>query len=102
MKIGQETVSDSLRFGKHLVDLRRETARRIDSLRIAQLKWVLVECGNAETAGGVIRGWRAVSDCELGFPMALMNRQLNAAVETIFLMPKEDYTYLSSRIVKES
>jgi pantetheine-phosphate adenylyltransferase len=44
---------------------------------------------------------RAVSDFEFEFQMALMNRKLDAAVETIFLMPKEDYTYLSSRIVKE-
>jgi pantetheine-phosphate adenylyltransferase len=49
----------------------------------------------------VIRGLRAVSDFEFEFQMALMNRNLNAAVETIFLMPKEEYTYLSSRIVKE-
>jgi pantetheine-phosphate adenylyltransferase len=49
----------------------------------------------------VIRGLRAVSDFEFEFQMALMNRNLNAAVETIFLMPKDEYTYLSSRIVKE-
>jgi pantetheine-phosphate adenylyltransferase len=49
----------------------------------------------------VIRGLRAVSDFEFEFQMALMNRNLNPAVETIFLMPKEEYTYLSSRIVKE-
>jgi pantetheine-phosphate adenylyltransferase len=44
---------------------------------------------------------RAVSDFEFEFQMALMNRKLEARVETIFLMPKEEYTYLSSRIVKE-
>ena len=49
----------------------------------------------------MIRGLRAVSDFEFEFQMALMNRKLDAAVETIFLMPKEEYTYLSSRIVKE-
>ena len=61
---------------KERLDLLRETAGRIDNVR-------------------------AVSDFEFEFQMALMNRQLNAAVETIFLMPKEEYTYLSSRIVKE-
>jgi len=55
----------------------------------------------AQNAGAVIRGLRAVSDFEFEFQMALMNRKLDAAVETIFLMPKEEYTYLSSRIVKE-
>lgn len=52
-------------------------------------------------ARAVVRGLRAVSDFEFEFQMALMNRKLNPAVETIFLMPKEDYTYLSSRIIKE-
>jgi len=49
----------------------------------------------------VIRGLRAVSDFEFEFQMALMNRKLKDSVETIFLMPKEEYTYLSSRLVKE-
>ena len=48
-----------------------------------------------------MRGLRAVSDFEFEFQMALMNRRLEPGVETIFLMPKEDYSYISSRIVKE-
>ena len=47
------------------------------------------------------RGLRAISDFEFEFQMALMNRKLDEEIETIFLMPKEEYTYLSSRIVKE-
>ncbi len=56
-----------------------------------------------EQRGGqaVIRGLRAVSDFEFEFQMALMNRKLNERVETIFMMPKDTYTFLSSRIVKE-
>ena len=53
------------------------------------------------TLRAVVRGLRAISDFEFEFQMALMNRKLEASVETIFLMPKEEYTYLSSRIVKE-
>ncbi len=83
------------------LDLLRETAGKIDSVRIAQFKGLLVDFAGAEKAGAVIRGLRAVSDFEFEFQMALMNRKLDAAVETIFLMPKEEYTYLSSRIVKE-
>src|SRR5258706_15754168 len=49
----------------------------------------------------VIRGLRAVSDFEFEFQMALMNRKLNERIETIFMMPKDTYTFLSSRIVKE-
>ena len=83
------------------LDLLRETAGKIDGVRIAQFKGLLVDFARAEKAGAVIRGLRAVSDFEFEFQMALMNRKLDAGVETIFLMPKEKYTYLSSRIVKE-
>jgi pantetheine-phosphate adenylyltransferase len=83
------------------LDLLQETAGRIDNVRIAEFEGLLVEFARAEQAGAVIRGLRAVSDFEFEFQMALMNRKLDAAVETIFLMPKEEYTYLSSRIVKE-
>jgi pantetheine-phosphate adenylyltransferase len=83
------------------LELLRETAGKIDKVRIAQFTGLLVEFAKAEKAGAVIRGLRAVSDFEFEFQMALMNRKLDAVVETIFLMPKEEYTYLSSRIVKE-
>jgi pantetheine-phosphate adenylyltransferase len=83
------------------LDLLQQTAGRIENVRIAEFRGLLVEFARAEKAGAVIRGLRAVSDFEFEFQMALMNRSLNAAVETIFLMPKEEYTYLSSRIVKE-
>ena len=83
------------------LDLLRKTAGQIENVRIAEFSGLLVEFARAQNAGAVIRGLRAVSDFEFEFQMALMNRNLNAAVETIFLMPKEEYTYLSSRIVKE-
>jgi len=83
------------------LDLLRETAGKIDHVRIAEFSGLLVEFATAQEAGAVIRGLRAVSDFEFEFQMALMNRKLDAVVETIFLMPKEEYTYLSSRIVKE-
>jgi pantetheine-phosphate adenylyltransferase len=83
------------------LDLLQETAGQIENVRVAKFSGLLVEFARAENAGAVIRGLRAVSDFEFEFQMALMNRNLNAAVETIFLMPKEEYTYLSSRIVKE-
>ena len=86
---------------KERLDLLRKTAGKIDNVRIAEFKGLLVEFAKAEKAGAVIRGLRAVSDFEFEFQMALMNRKLGADVETIFLMPKEEYTYLSSRLVKE-
>ena len=83
------------------LDLLRETFGKIDNVRIASFNGLLVDFAVKEKAGAVIRGLRAVSDFEFEFQMALMNRKLEGAVEAIFLMPKEEYTYLSSRIVKE-
>jgi pantetheine-phosphate adenylyltransferase len=72
-----------------------------DRVQVAQLDGLLVQFAVEQNATAVIRGLRAVSDFEFEFQMALMNRKLEGSVETIFLMPKEEYTYLSSRIVKE-
>jgi pantetheine-phosphate adenylyltransferase len=83
------------------LNLLHETAGKIHNVRIAEFNGLLVEFARAKDAGAVIRGLRAISDFEFEFQMALMNRKLEATVETIFLMPKEEYTYLSSRIVKE-
>ena len=83
------------------LDLLRQTLGKQTRVRIGQFGGLLVDFAVAEQASAVIRGLRAVSDFEFEFQMALMNRKLQAVVETIFLMPKEEYTYLSSRLVKE-
>ncbi|MEY2503902.1 MAG: pantetheine-phosphate adenylyltransferase [Verrucomicrobiota bacterium] len=83
------------------LDLLQATIGRLKNVEIAPLDGLLVDFAVARKATAVIRGLRAISDFEFEFQMALMNRKLNAKVETIFLMPKEEYTYLSSRIVKE-
>ena len=81
--------------------LRQTTAAHAAHLRIVRLDGLLVDYARREGASAIVRGLRAVSDFEFEFQMALMNRKLESSVETIFLMPKEDYTYLSSRIIKE-
>ena len=83
------------------LELLRGTIGNLDQVQIAPLDGLLVDFAVQQRATAVIRGLRAVSDFEFEFQMALMNRKLEASVETIFLMPKEEYTYLSSRIVKE-
>src|SRR5438046_7418029 len=80
------------------LDLLRETAGKIDSVRIAQFKGLLVDFARAEKAGAVIRGLRAVSDFEFEFQMALMNRKLDAAVETIFLMTTDGHASIGYEI----
>jgi pantetheine-phosphate adenylyltransferase len=62
---------------------------------------LLVEYAAAHRAKAIVRGLRAVSDFEFEFQLALMNRKLDENFETIFMMPKDTYTFLSSRIVKE-
>ena len=83
------------------LQLLRDALGDQPGVRIGQFQGLLVEFAIAEKASAVIRGLRAVSDFEFEFQMALMNRKLQGSVETIFLMPKEEYTYLSSRLVKE-
>jgi pantetheine-phosphate adenylyltransferase len=83
------------------LQLLEQSIGKVDNVRIAQFDGLLVDFAVAQQASAVIRGLRAVSDFEFEFQMALMNRKLETAVETIFLMPKEEYTYLSSRIIKE-
>jgi pantetheine-phosphate adenylyltransferase len=62
---------------------------------------LLIEYVARQKAQAVVRGLRAVSDFEFEFQLALMNRKLNENFEAIFMMPKDTYTFLSSRIVKE-
>ncbi len=62
---------------------------------------LLAEFAKKVGASIIVRGLRAVSDFEYEFQMALMNRRLNHDIETVFLMPAEQYTYTSSRLIKE-
>jgi pantetheine-phosphate adenylyltransferase len=70
-------------------------------VRIVTFQGLLVDFAKAQGAKAILRGLRAVSDFEFEFQMALMNRKLDDKIETIFLMPKDSYTYLSSTIIKE-
>jgi len=86
------------------VEERIEAIREMvggDGVRVESFSGLLVDFMDRVGARAVVRGLRAVSDFEYEFQMALMNRRLNPRVETVFMMPKEDYTYLSSRLVKE-
>jgi len=83
------------------VALVQESVRTFPNVKVDSFSGLLVDY--VEKCGGqaVIRGLRAISDFEFEFQLALMNRKLNERVETIFMMPKETYTFLSSRLIKE-
>ena len=71
------------------------------NFRIVAFDGLLIDLVARERADCIVRGIRAVSDFEYEFQMALMNRKLRSTVETVFLMPHERYTYISSRLIKE-
>ena len=83
------------------IAMLRETLGDDPAITILPLEGLLVDFARAHGVFTVIRGLRAVSDFEFEFQMALMNRKLEPRLETVYLTPKEDYTYLSSRIMKE-
>lgn len=83
------------------LDLLRHSTMTLPNVEVDTIPGLLVDYVEKRKGEAVIRGLRAVSDFEYEFQMALMNRKLNSQVETIFMMPKEAYTFLSSRLVKE-
>ena len=78
----------------------REATAHISNVTVETFDGLLVDFARAKGAKAVIRGIRAVSDYEYEFQMAMMNRKLDPELETLFMMPAERYTYVSSRLIK--
>ncbi len=87
------------------VDERVETAREVfaaqPKVEVDAFEGLLIDFARQKKASVIVRGLRAVSDFEYEFQMALMNRRLAPDIETVFMMPAEAYTYISSRLVRE-
>lgn len=79
----------------------RKSTRTLKRVRIESFSNLLVEYAEENRSIAIVRGLRAVSDFEYELQMALMNRRLDANIETVFMMPSEEYTFLSSTLVKE-
>jgi len=79
----------------------RETYKGNRRVRVDTFSGLLVDYAEKVGAAVIVRGLRAISDFEFEFQMALMNRRLNPRIETVFMMPAESYSYVSSRLVKE-
>jgi pantetheine-phosphate adenylyltransferase len=86
---------------KERLEMIDEATSDISNFRIVAFDGLLIDLVARERADCIVRGIRAVSDFEYEFQMALMNRKLRSTVETVFLMPHEKYTYISSRLIKE-
>ncbi len=83
------------------VDMLRAVTGGIRNVSVDTFSGLLVDYAAAKKAHAVLRGIRAFSDYEYELQMALMNRKLSPQLETVFLMPGESYTYVSSRLVRE-
>jgi pantetheine-phosphate adenylyltransferase len=83
------------------VEIAREVFKQHASVEVDTFDGLLVDYVERRKAQVIVRGLRAVSDFEFEFQMALMNQRLNPQIETVFMMPAEQYTYISSRLIKE-
>ena len=81
--------------------LIEQSTTNLDNVTVDVFEGLLVEYVEQQSGHAVIRGLRALSDFEYEFQMALMNRKLNEKVETLFMMPRASYSFLSSRLVRE-
>jgi pantetheine-phosphate adenylyltransferase len=83
------------------VEITRAVFRDHPNVEVDTFDGLLVDYVDRRRAQVIVRGLRAVSDFEFEFQMALMNQRLNGKIETVFMMPAEQYTYISSRLIKE-
>ena len=83
------------------VEIIREAYQGNARVKVETFSGLLVDYAEKAGATVIVRGLRAISDFEFEFQMALMNRRLNGKIETVFMMPAEQYSYISSRLIKE-
>ena len=83
------------------IDMARSALADIDRIEVCSFSTLLVDFAREKRASVILRGLRAVSDFEYEFQLAGMNRKLAPGIETVFLMPAEQYAYISSSLVRE-
>ena len=99
--VAESTPKNTFFTLRERVEMVKSAAAGIDNVEVRSFSGLLVDFAREMGVAAVIRGLRVISDFEYEFQMALMNRRLNDKVETVFLMPSEEYTYLNSSLVKE-
>lgn len=99
--VAQDNAKQSLFTLEERVTLLMDATEHIPNLKVMPFQGLLVDFARQQSAVALVRGLRAVSDFEFEFQLALMNRKLEPNLETLFLMPREELTYISSRLVKE-
>ena len=99
--IARNTAKNPLFTEEERITLLRQVTKHFKNVEVDSFEGLLVEYVEKRGAISVVRGLRAMTDFEYELQMALMNRKLDETMETIFLMPNEKYTYLSSNFVRE-
>ncbi len=98
-----ETTGKTCLFStKERVEMLARAVEGLSHVRVDSFKGLAVDYVSKQKTNVLIRGLRMISDFEYEFQMALTNRKLNENIETIFMMPSESYSYLSSRLIKEA
>ncbi|MEE8359294.1 MAG: pantetheine-phosphate adenylyltransferase [Candidatus Omnitrophota bacterium] len=92
----------SLFTAKERVDMMKKAVKDIKNVEVGFFDCLAVDYVEEKGIKVIVRGLRMISDFEYEFQMALTNRKLNDKIETIFMMPSESYSYLSSRLIKEA
>ena len=83
------------------IEIVGSVVKRFPNVHVESFDGLLIEYARSHGARAIVRGLRALSDFEYEFQMALMNRRLGPDIETVFMMPSEAYSYVSSRLIKE-
>jgi pantetheine-phosphate adenylyltransferase len=99
--VARNTAKNPLFTEEERITLLRQVTKHYKNVEVASFDGLLVEYVKRRNAVAVVRGLRAMTDFEYELQMALMNRKLDEKMETVFLMPNEKYTYLSSNFVRE-
>jgi pantetheine-phosphate adenylyltransferase len=101
ISIAQNTTKNPFFTEKERIMLLKQVTKRYKNVEVDSFQGLLVDYVRRRKAIAVVRGLRAMTDFEYELQMALMNRKLDEKMETVFLMPTEKYTYLSSNVVRE-
>jgi pantetheine-phosphate adenylyltransferase len=99
--VADTTPKDTFFSLEERLEMLRAATSGIKHVEVQPFSGLLMDFASERGAAAVIRGLRVISDFEYEFQMALMNRRLNNDVETVFLMPSEEHTYLSSSLIRE-
>jgi pantetheine-phosphate adenylyltransferase len=99
--VARNTTKNPFFTEEERIMLLRQVTKRYKNVEVDSFRGLLVDYVRQKKAIAVVRGLRAMTDFEYELQMALMNRKLDEKMETIFLMPTEKYTYLSSNVVRE-